>query len=102
MMHFTLFKSFNKIKKLIIIATESKDSEGRSEDVVYCRFDQPLTKDERVLAKSAMKEYRVLTDFINTPIAAMPSTPIARAEKKVGRNDPCYCGSGKKFKKCHG
>ena len=22
--------------------------------------------------------------------------------KKIGRNDPCYCGSGKKFKKCHG
>ena len=22
--------------------------------------------------------------------------------KKVGRNDPCYCGSGKKFKRCHG
>jgi SEC-C motif-containing protein len=25
-----------------------------------------------------------------------------RAEAKVGRNDPCPCGSGKKFKKCHG
>jgi preprotein translocase subunit SecA len=24
------------------------------------------------------------------------------AERKVGRNDPCWCGSGKKFKKCHG
>ena len=22
--------------------------------------------------------------------------------KKLGRNNPCYCGSGKKFKKCHG
>ena len=26
----------------------------------------------------------------------------ATAEKKVGRNDPCWCGSGKKFKNCHG
>ena len=26
--------------------------------------------------------------------------PIRRAEKKVGRNDPCPCGSGKKYKKC--
>lgn len=25
-----------------------------------------------------------------------------RAEEKVGRNDPCPCGSGKKYKKCHG
>jgi len=24
-----------------------------------------------------------------------------RAEKKLGRNDPCWCGSGKKYKKCH-
>jgi len=30
-----------------------------------------------------------------------PST-IRRDDKKVGRNDPCHCGSGKKFKKCHG
>jgi preprotein translocase subunit SecA len=28
-------------------------------------------------------------------------TPV-RVEKKVGRNDPCPCGSGKKFKHCHG
>ncbi|MEX0982916.1 MAG: SEC-C metal-binding domain-containing protein, partial [Bacteroidales bacterium] len=25
-----------------------------------------------------------------------------RVEKKVGRNDPCPCGSGKKYKACHG
>ena len=25
-----------------------------------------------------------------------------RAEKRVGRNDPCPCGSGKKYKNCHG
>ena len=25
-----------------------------------------------------------------------------RAQKTVGRNDPCPCGSGKKFKNCHG
>jgi len=28
--------------------------------------------------------------------------PIVRDEPKVGRNDPCPCGSGKKYKKCHG
>ena len=29
-------------------------------------------------------------------------TEPVRVEKKVGRNDPCPCGSGKKFKNCHG
>jgi preprotein translocase subunit SecA len=31
-----------------------------------------------------------------------PSRPAARSVAKVGRNDPCPCGSGKKYKKCHG
>ena len=29
-------------------------------------------------------------------------TPFVRAERKVGRNEPCPCGSGKKYKHCHG
>jgi len=52
------------------------------------------------------------------PVAAQPSMiqesgtqpgqaptavePIRNREKKVGRNDPCPCGSGKKYKNCHG
>ena len=31
-----------------------------------------------------------------------PPVTVRRDEAKVGRNDPCPCGSGKKFKKCHG
>ncbi len=31
-----------------------------------------------------------------------PHQPFVRKEPKVGRNDPCWCGSGKKFKQCHG
>jgi len=29
-------------------------------------------------------------------------TQPIRVEKKIGRNDPCPCGSGKKYKQCHG
>jgi preprotein translocase subunit SecA len=31
-----------------------------------------------------------------------PQAPFIRREKKVGRNEPCPCGSGKKYKACHG
>jgi preprotein translocase subunit SecA len=31
-----------------------------------------------------------------------PPTTVRRSTPKVGRNDPCPCGSGKKYKKCHG
>ena len=31
-----------------------------------------------------------------------PRKPIERKEKKIYPNDPCPCGSGKKYKQCHG
>jgi preprotein translocase subunit SecA len=36
------------------------------------------------------------------PFAAEPVETYVRDQPKVGRNDPCPCGSGKKFKQCHG
>jgi preprotein translocase subunit SecA len=33
---------------------------------------------------------------------AQPVQQVVRGQEKVGRNDPCPCGSGKKYKKCHG
>ena len=38
----------------------------------------------------------------STPTAARPvPAPRTPTGEKIGRNDPCYCGSGKKYKKCH-
>ena len=31
-----------------------------------------------------------------------PATVVKTEQEKIGRNDPCWCGSGKKYKKCHG
>jgi preprotein translocase subunit SecA len=33
---------------------------------------------------------------------ASSDTTFRRTERKIGRNDPCPCGSGKKYKSCHG
>jgi len=43
----------------------------------------------------------------NNPLSAAEEQasehqPYVRKEKKMGRNEPCWCGSGKKFKQCHG
>jgi preprotein translocase subunit SecA len=36
-------------------------------------------------------------------IAALPvQQQVVNEHKDIGRNDPCWCGSDKKFKKCHG
>jgi preprotein translocase subunit SecA len=36
------------------------------------------------------------------PPGSAPVSPVMRDAPKVGRNDPCPCGSGRKYKKCHG
>lgn len=36
------------------------------------------------------------------PNMLLKPQPVYRTEPKVGRNDVCPCGSGKKYKKCHG
>ncbi|MEY2533327.1 MAG: preprotein translocase subunit SecA, partial [bacterium] len=38
------------------------------------------------------------------PEEVVPAVQQRRVEaaEQIGRNDPCWCGSGKKFKKCHG
>ncbi|HEV8335499.1 MAG TPA: preprotein translocase subunit SecA [Candidatus Polarisedimenticolia bacterium] len=41
-------------------------------------------------------------DLVFTAPAKEAPEPARRAVGKVGRNDPCPCGSGKKYKKCHG
>jgi preprotein translocase subunit SecA len=41
-------------------------------------------------------------DVVNQRTSEVQKTGPIHVEKKVGRNDPCPCGSGKKFKNCHG
>ncbi|WP_054774967.1 SEC-C metal-binding domain-containing protein [Methylogaea oryzae] len=44
-----------------------------------------------------------LVEFLNIDDEVAAShDPIVRESPKTGRNDPCPCGSGKKFKKCCG
>jgi len=35
-------------------------------------------------------------------VATGPKQIVKSERENIGRNDPCWCGSGKKFKKCHG
>ncbi len=52
---------------------------------------------------------RVLPQFENaareragSAVASARAEPFVHGASKLGRNDPCSCGSGKKYKKCHG
>jgi uncharacterized protein YecA (UPF0149 family) len=58
------------------------------------------------LVPNAMREYahigRTAYDALNSAEKEQAASPHADTEPKPGRNEPCPCGSGKKYKRCHG
>ena len=61
---------------------------------------QKLPDFARALERKQERQQKDL-QYQTGPAQAEPPKPV-RAGAKVGRNDPCPCGSGKKYKKCHG
>jgi len=61
---------------------------------------QRLPDVARQLERKQQRQQKDL-QYQTGPAQAEPPKPV-RAAAKVGRNDPCPCGSGKKYKKCHG
>jgi preprotein translocase subunit SecA len=39
---------------------------------------------------------------VDAPVRAAAVKPASPQRQKIGKNDPCWCGSGRKFKQCHG
>ena len=68
-----------------------------------------LREDGRGLIDDVAHEAALWPAFHELPPVRLPPIPLGslrepvrRDEAKVGRNDPCPCGSGRKYKKCHG
>ena len=85
---------------LEIVETE-KGQEGDSDGVVefiarYAMRGQDMQHHERAtFSKHSGRWHYVDGQEIKQP-------PVQRSEPRIGRNDPCSCGSGKKYKKCCG
>lgn len=69
---------------------EAIEEQRRSEQAHTLQF----LHDEEILSSNEVADYNDQTIETNTT--------FKRRQQKVGRNDPCHCGSGKKFKSCHG
>jgi uncharacterized protein len=65
---------------------------------------QELLDDQEKIAQltDAIAESAAAIYEYSRSIADEPPEPYRRQTAKVGRNDPCPCGSGKKYKKCCG
>ena len=60
-------------------------------------FNQQQMEFSHEQSQSALAEEEPVAE-----LGALPEQPFVRSSEKVGRNSPCPCGSGKKFKQCHG
>jgi preprotein translocase subunit SecA len=72
------------------------------ESVRFLFLMQPARPEEEAKQiERRQRQQQQNLQFQAGPARAEPPKPV-RAGAKVGRNDPCPCGSGKKYKKCHG
>ena len=80
---------------------------AQAQALAQAQAQEQALKREQERLKATQEEAQNITD---TPKENRPqqepqqpkTQPIVRNEKKIGRNDPCPCGSGKKDKNCHG
>ncbi len=71
----------------------------RSEEQVNQLEQQQIQAAEQNLT---MKHEEAASALAAEQAADSQAQPFVRDQPKLGRNDPCWCGSGKKFKHCHG
>lgn len=98
------FESFNLFKTMLQKINKDVVSYLIKGDLLI--RNQSQIKEARLprgLDRSQMKEERgdLLSQAHSDTQEKEKPQPV-RVEKKVGRNDPCPCGSGKKYKQCHG
>ena len=63
-------------------------------------FNELLSRQDEKVLQTLFKLELVASNDDNTVVKKVDSNNIM--VKKIGRNDPCPCGSGKKYKVCHG
>ena len=92
------FESFNLFKQMI---------EQVNKDIVSFLMkanlpDQTSVKQEQSFSQENLQTGR--QDVVSNPANRTKKQKVqpVRVEQKVGRNEPCPCGSGKKYKQCHG
>ncbi len=91
-----------EFKKEAFILFEDMMGRINSETVRYLFLVQPARpEDEAREIERRQRRAQQNLQFQAGPAQAEAPKPV-RTGGKVGRNDPCPCGSGKKYKKCHG
>ena len=76
--------------------------EQRVAEVDYHHQADPVQGFEGVEAEALAEDPEMEPEEVRGPPVAVVEQRVLSEDEKVGRNDPCPCGSGKKYKRCHG
>ncbi len=90
---------------------EALQTRIEEESIRYLYLFEPISAEEQDAAhekalerarEEARRRAKKKQDLVYSAADSTSVAPVKREFPKVGRNDPCPCGSGKKYKKCHG
>ncbi|MBO1405066.1 preprotein translocase subunit SecA [Vibrio cholerae] len=93
---FELFEDLLESLKSDVITVLSKVRVQQQEEV------ERMEAKRRVQAEEAARHAQAQHASADDAEQDESNQPMVRDERKVGRNEPCPCGSGKKYKQCHG
>ncbi|HGJ5858290.1 MAG TPA: preprotein translocase subunit SecA [Arsenophonus nasoniae] len=93
---FGMFANMLETLKYEVISTLSKVEVRLPEEVTV------LDQQRREEAERLMKKQRLSHEIENESLMSKTEAQMAAQGHKIGRNEPCPCGSGKKYKHCHG
>ena len=98
---FELFEGLLDTLKYDVVSILSKVRVQQQEDVERME-EQRRQQAEAAARRQKLQHQNAENQLDDGESSDENHTPVVRDERKVGRNEPCPCGSGKKYKQCHG
>jgi len=99
---FALFESLLQRLKYEVVRFLSNVQVQRSDEAAAIEQQRREAAAKQKMAFEHADAGPVVPEAAEAPPQPVPPQPVTRAQPKVGRNDSCPCGSGKKYKQCHG
>jgi preprotein translocase subunit SecA len=81
---------------------EIEEAERKAEEAARALKNIQFQHAEFAMEGAQAGEAEASVAVMDPAASAAAAQPFMRSTQKVGRNDPCPCGSGKKYKQCHG
>ena len=90
------------LKFQVQVSGQPPQQQRRPPTVTERKPDAQVAESDLMVGAGAARQPQGAMQATHGAPGDAPARPVERSMPKVGRNDPCPCGSGKKYKKCHG